>query len=170
MMSNDIVFTVGHLGEKYDAAPFTDEELNEIAQRFTLDQQQAIIQLNSKEWISVKDEIPNNDDGCCSQDTVLVCALEPKGGPSILYGIAQFIDGKWKILGEEGAHSCTGFYTMTSEMVTHWREFPDEPLDNDYDADVEEAYSECPPCEEYERNNNDLMTSSPVTARENDNG
>ncbi len=131
MIMNDLKFEfkVPHLEKKYAITPFSDAELREIMGSFTLEQQLAIIQCNSSEWISVKDELPMgvHYDCSCSDDPFLVCSLDSKEAPSLLYGIAHFKNGSWEILGNKGAHRCTGFYEMTSEMITHWREFPDQP-------------------------------------------
>ena len=80
------------------------------------------------EWISVKDKLPKDfeEKGMCPHDAVLVVSITPRG-PAPLYGIAQWYEDGWTIINDEGAHSCTGFYVLESQDITHWMELPDMP-------------------------------------------
>lgn len=75
-------------------------------------------------WISVKDKLPKDFEGLCQRDAVLV--YSEGNGPG-RHGIARYVCDKWEVLGNEGANSCTGFYDMCSDDITHWKEldFPD---------------------------------------------
>lgn len=76
------------------------------------------------DWISVKSQLPTDSKEICCHNAVLVYAND--NGPR-RHGIARYINGEWEILGNEGAHSCTGFYDMQSDDITHWKflDFPD---------------------------------------------
>ena len=76
-------------------------------------------------WVSVKSWLPTDLKDMCKKEAVLVYSEE--SGPG-RHGIARYINGKWEVLGDEGAHSCTGFYHMDSSDITHWKRLdcPDE--------------------------------------------
>ena|SRR5258708_29344800 len=78
-------------------------------------------------WISVKDKLPKDlEDQMCPHDAVLVISIEPRG-PAPLYGIGRWHAEGWEIMENSGAHSCTGFYTLESQDITHWMQFPNMP-------------------------------------------
>ena len=75
--------------------------------------------MNENKWHLAKDMLPGGDGVMCEHDAVLVFSnfnLQ-------LFGIARYVNGCWEILGDEGAHNCTGFYAMSSEDITHWKYF-----------------------------------------------
>ena len=76
-------------------------------------------------WVSVKKGVPADFKDMCGKDAVLV--YSEISGPGC-HGIARYVGGKWEVLGNEGAHSCTGFYHMDSNDITHWKRLdcPDE--------------------------------------------
>lgn len=68
----------------------------------------------------------DNEEYFCSRDGVLVMADSSTTGPSPLIGIG-IEDSKnrtWEILGDQGTHSCTGFYGLISHDITHWMPIP----------------------------------------------
>lgn len=71
------------------------------------------------DWNDVKDILPEQFNGMCEHDYVLV--ISESAGPSPLYGLACRRDGEWDIFGGEGVHSCTGTYELRSEDITHWK-------------------------------------------------
>lgn len=76
-------------------------------------------------WISVKDQLPEETNNSCADDSVLI--YSDINGPR-RYGIGSHsIEGGWDILGEQGAHSCTGFYVLESDDITHWMPLPLPP-------------------------------------------
>jgi hypothetical protein len=83
------------------------------------------------EWISIKDKLPPDFKEYCEHDYVWVYAEKASRAPSPLFGIAQWQNGKWDICDEGGAHSCTGWYELMPEDITHWRRFewPERILD-----------------------------------------
>lgn len=71
-------------------------------------------------WISVKNKLPCNIEDMCKHDYVFVLGEGDLGEGMI--SIAQFRDGKWDFMNNEGiaAYSCVGIGTLTSENISHW--------------------------------------------------
>lgn len=81
-------------------------------------------------WISIKDKLPDDFNSCCSHDFVLVFSSSQEG-PSGMYGIAQWYEDGWEIIGESGGFSCVGEFKLTSDMITHWMPLPEKPKDDE---------------------------------------
>lgn len=69
-------------------------------------------------WISVKDKLPKEISDICEYDWVFVVGKNEKG--LILIGVAQMCNGKWNIIGNEGAFSDVGTSEFKSEHITHF--------------------------------------------------
>jgi len=75
-------------------------------------------------WISVDDQLPEQDNNLCPFDWVLVCG---ENNDMFLVSFAQRRDNSWVIYEELGVHSCTGFYYMRPCDITHWMPIPTGP-------------------------------------------
>lgn len=78
-------------------------------------------------WISVKESLPDDKDGCCSHECVLVLSKEG----SITF--AQYYKPNWELLfdnGDKGVYSCVGRVGFDREKITHWMPLPSAPKDN----------------------------------------
>ncbi len=78
------------------------------------------VNVNANKWYSVKDVLPEDIQNCCPYEWVLVYGERHN---MELFGIANRKDKEWDINNNEGAHSDTGFYTLTPKDITHWQYF-----------------------------------------------